>query len=162
MKDIKENFASLIIDNSNLINKICNVYANKKEDFDDLRQEIIYQLWKSYPTFKNDSKFQTWMYKVALNTALHHKRSNSRLFAPLTSKIETVDDDTSHQHQKEELIEKMYSAIWELNNLDRAIIFLYLEKCSYEKISEIVGLSEKNVSVKLTRIKEILKKKLNK
>lgn len=162
MKDIKENFASLIIDNSNIINKICNVYANKKEDFDDLRQEIIYQLWKSYPTFKNDSKFQTWMYKVALNTALHHKRSNSRLFSPLTSKIETTDDDLSHQQQKEELIEKMYSAIWELNNLDRAIIFLYLEKCSYEKISEIVGLSEKNVSVKLTRIKEILKKKLNK
>lgn len=162
MKDIKENFTSLIIDNSNLINKICNVYASKKEDFDDLRQEIIYQLWKSYPTFKNDSKFQTWMYKVALNTALHYKRSNNRMFTPLTSKIETVADDTSHQHQKEELIEKMYSAIWELNNLDRAIIFLYLEKCSYEKISEIVGLSEKNVSVKLTRIKEVLKKKLNK
>ena len=65
-------------------------------------------------------------------------------------------------HTQEELIEKMYSAIWELNNLDRAIIFLYLEKCCYEKISEIVGLSEKNVSVKLTRIKEVLKKKLNK
>lgn len=162
MKDIKENFTSLIIDNSNLINKICNVYVSKKQDFDDLRQEIIYQLWKSYPTFKNDSKFQTWMYKVALNTALHHKRSNNKLFTPLTNKIETVDDDTLHQHQKEELIEKMYSAIWELNNLDRAIIFLYLEKCSYEKISEIVGLSEKNVSVKLTRIKEVLKKKLNK
>lgn len=157
---LKKIFTALIIENEMLINKICNIYSNNHQDFEDLRQEIVYQLWKSYPSFRNESKIQTWMYRVALNTALYFKRKNKASFFSIDKHYDVVDE-SEHGAYRDELFDKLYKAIKELDNLDRAIIFLYLEKCTYNKIGEIVGISEKNVSVKLTRIKESLRKHLN-
>lgn len=157
---LKEIFTVLIIENEMIINKICRIYTSGREDFEDLRQEIVYQLWKSFPSFRNDSKVQTWMYRVALNTALYFKRKNKSALINLDKQYD-IEDDSEVDSNKDELYDKLFKAIKKLNNLERAIIFLYLENCTYSRIGEIVGLSEKNVSVKLTRIKESLRKQLN-
>lgn len=156
-RDSKNIFVDLIIENEGLINKISGVYSKNNDDFNDLRQEIIYQLWKSFPGFRNESKIQTWMYRVALNTALYYKRSRKEVFTELSEKHEKIleNDDSG---EKETMYSLMFDAIRKLGKLERAIIFLYLEKCTYEKIAEITGITEKNVGVKLVRIKDTLRK----
>ncbi|RPH33741.1 MAG: sigma-70 family RNA polymerase sigma factor [Bacteroidales bacterium] len=157
---LKQTFTSLIVENDRIINKICNIYTSSRADFEDLRQEIVYQLWKSYPDFRNDSKVQTWMYRVALNTALYFKRKNKTNSLFLDNHYD-IEDDLESDANKNELYDKLFNAIKKLNNLDRAIIFLYLEQHPYIKIGEIVGISEKNVGVKISRIKDMLRKQLN-
>lgn len=156
---LEDSFVTLISNNENLIYKICNIYGDNEADREDLKQEIVIQLWKSYPKFRKESKVQTWMYKVALNTALYFKKKK-KISTTGLSNNEITEDDANLRI--EEQLEELYKAIRKLKNIDRAIILLYLEKKSYLQISEIVGLSEKNISVKLVRIREKLKNTVNK
>jgi RNA polymerase sigma-70 factor (ECF subfamily) len=152
-------FLKLISVNKGIIYKICNIYANSREDKDDLKQEIILQLWKSYPNFKGKSKFSTWMYRVAFNTAITNIRKSKR--HPI---IEAWSGSEPNFSEKENIdylqedINSLYKAIAKLKDVEKAIIMLYLEEKSYKEIGEIIGISEKNVSVKLVRLKEKLKK----
>jgi RNA polymerase sigma-70 factor (ECF subfamily) len=155
-------FVERITDNQGAIYKVCNVYANSRQDREDLRQEIILQLWKSYPGFQGKSKFSTWMYRIAFNTAITNIRKSSKhpivealsgaeQSIPVREDIEYMNDDTN----------SLFKAIAKLKDVEKAIIMLYLEEKSYKEIGEIVGISEKNVSVKLVRSKDKLKKLMN-
>lgn len=140
-----------------IIYKICNLYA-AEEDFDDLKQEIIYQLWKSYPTFRGDSKFQSWMYRVALNTAMIELRARKLKYTALTVDELELPDLQEKDPDQESEVRQLYAHISKLKDLDKTIIFLYLEQFTYEEIADITGISTKNVSVRLVRIREKLRK----
>ena len=143
-----------------IIYKICKLYAEGEEQ-EDLKQEIIYQLWRSYPTYRGDSKFQSWMYRVALNTALLGLRARKMKYTELSDKELRISEDPFKQQEEEARVKQLYKQIYKLKDLDKTIIFLYLEECSYDEIAEITGISVSNVSVRLTRIREKLRSKLN-
>jgi RNA polymerase sigma-70 factor (ECF subfamily) len=156
--DKKKKFLDLINNDQDIIHKICNLYADRAEDQRDLGQEIVYQLWKSYKSFKGQSKFTTWMYKVALNTALLNIRRENLKKQSLTLKEHhAYMPDWAGTIEKKQDIDKLYACINHLHKFDRAVVLLYLEEFSYLDISEIIGISTKNVSVRLVRIKKKLK-----
>ena len=153
------NFLNLISDNQGIIYKICNVYANSHEDRNDLKQEIILQLWKSYHSFQGKSKFSTWMYRIAFNTAVTNIRKTKR--HPIIEALSGTEQNFSEKEEIDYLnedINHLYQAISKLKDVEKAIVMLYLEEKSYKEIAEIIGISEKNVSVKLVRLKQKLKK----
>ncbi|MHC4537347.1 MAG: RNA polymerase sigma factor [Planctomycetota bacterium] len=158
----KSRFLELVEQNQDIIHKICCLYAMNMDERKDLGQEIVCQLWKSYQSFRGDSKFTTWMYKVALNTALFNlRRSRSRVrIERLKEHHGDIPAKTDNQ-EKHGKINKLYKAINQLREFDRAIILLYLEELSYSQIAEVIGISESNVSVRLVRIKKKLKELLN-
>ena len=164
MKSTKEiEFVTLVQEHQNLIHKICRLYTNSDAEHKDLFQEITIQLWKAYPKFRGDAKFSTWMYRVGINTAISlYRKSKSRIqsfsFDDVSYKIPQTEtyDDTQDQQLK-----SIYAALNHLNDIDKAVIFLYLEDKNYKEISEAIGISEVNARVKMNRIKKKLKTQLN-
>lgn len=153
-QELEKDFMDHIIQNEDIVHKICNIYSASYEERQDLKQEIIYQLWRSFPSFRGRSKFQTWMYRVALNTAIYFNKKK----IPLTTELSDIEvEDDEGWKELEEQLKRLYLAIRTLNQIDRAIIFLYLEKHTYEQIGEITGISSKNVSVRIFRTKEKLR-----
>lgn len=156
---VENQFLDLVYQNQGIIFKICNLYCDNMVEREDLRQEIILQLWKAYPGFKERSKFSTWMYKVCLNTAIVQiKRSKRR---DISTSISTdLYEIPGHEdsNQADEEIKRMYGLIAQLNDIEKGIVMLYLDGYSYNEISEVMGISSKNVSVKLVRIKKKLSK----
>ena len=156
-------FIGRITENQGAIHKICNVYVNNREDRKDLKQEIILQLWKSYPGFQRKSKFSTWMYRIAFNTAITNVRNSKKhpIVEVLSGKEQNFParEDTDYRNDD---INNLFNAIAKLKEVEKAIVMLYLEENSYKEIGEVVGITEKNVSVKLVRLKEKLKKLINK
>jgi RNA polymerase sigma-70 factor (ECF subfamily) len=130
---------------------------------EDVFQDIMYQLWKSYPQFKGESKFSTWMHKVALNTAITHIRKSTR--APRSAELPELmadDPDMNERMHEEEKVQLLHKAISTLTDIDKAIILLHLEDQDYDEIAAITGLTKTNVSVRLVRIKRALKEQLQK
>ena len=164
MQQIDENkFVDLVDRNQNLIHKICRLYTNSEAEHKDLFQEITIQLWKAYPKFRGDSKFSTWMYRVGINTAITlYRKSKRRIrsynFDDVSYKI---PEDTTYNYKEDQQLEAIYEAVKALNDVDKAIIFLYLEDRSYKEISNTIGITEVNARVKMNRIKNKLKKQLN-
>lgn len=150
----KKAFSELIGKNQRIIHKITLIYANSPVDREDLFQEICLQLWLSYPRFREEAQFTTWMYRVALNTAISNvrKSKNSFSFEPLRETDRITDENPDEKEQ----VKLLYSAISKLNRIDKAIILLWLEEKNYEEIAAIMGTSKTNVSVKLVRIKRKL------
>ncbi|MGB7784963.1 MAG: sigma-70 family RNA polymerase sigma factor [Salinimicrobium sp.] len=161
-EELEHQFVSNLEKHQNIVHKICRMYTNDQESHNDLFQEITIQLWKAYPKFRGDAKFSTWMYRVALNTAITLYRKSKR-------EIRTQDfDDVSfkikaqeYDDQTEQQLKLMYKAVKQLNDIDKALVFLYLEDQSYREISETLGISEVNARVKMNRIKTALKNILN-
>lgn len=153
----KEDFVTLINRHENVIHKICNIYADTTPDREDLKQEIIYQLWKSFASFRQEAKVQTWMYRVALNTALIGLRKKNRVEQTELHENHSEIEYVNEEKELERKINELYRAIHQLNQLEKAVIFLYLEKCTYREIAGITGLTDKNVSVILVRSKEKLR-----
>lgn len=144
--------------NQKLIHKICRIYTNNAEDHEDLFQEITIQLWKSFSGFKGEARFSTWMYRVALNTAITLFRK------PQKNNAQTVDIDISSLKMEYEAYEddeyklqKMYKAIYTLSDVEKALIMMYLEDKPYKEIGEILGITEGNARVKMNRAKNNLK-----
>ena len=156
MKEKENIFINLINQHKAIIHKISKMYMNGAEEQRDLFQEIVLQLWKAYPTFKGNSKFTTWMYRVSLNTALiYFKRDNRKVDkTPLDENIDVIDVNESAE--KEEKLAYLYTAVQELNVIEKALIFLFLENQSHREIAENLGISEVNARVKLNRTKEKL------
>jgi RNA polymerase sigma-70 factor, ECF subfamily len=154
----QEEFIRLIETNNRLIHKICHVYGHTPERKKDLYQEIIVQLWSSLPSFRHESKFTTWMYRVALNTAIAGLRKKQRhgFQTELTDLHANIAED-SHPANEEEQVNLLYAAIQQLTLLERAIVMLYLEDRSYEEMEEVLGIRQGNLRVKMSRIKEKLK-----
>ncbi|WP_439473745.1 RNA polymerase sigma factor [Algoriphagus formosus] len=153
-KEIEKEFISRIEKHQGIIHKICFVYAKNESDRKDLYQEIILQLWKSYPGFKGNSSFSTWMYRVALNTAITQNKKPKLLL--LKTEVSPEIDDRVSKMEASEDIKVLYEAISHLNKIEKAIILLWLDEKSYDEIAETIGISVKNVSVKLVRIKSKL------
>lgn len=140
-----------IYENQALINRICYSFCTGEADRQDLFQEIVYRVLRSYKSFNNRSSFSTWLYRVALNTAITYKRKR-RSLTYNSVRVEQYDSPADDRDLKSE-IETLYRAIDKLKKIDRAIILLYLEEHSYEEIAEITGFTIKNVSVRIVRIK---------
>jgi RNA polymerase sigma factor (sigma-70 family) len=161
-KQLEHSFVTQLEENQNIVHKICRLYTNDSDAHNDLFQEITIQLWRAYPKFRGDSKFSTWMYRVALNTAITLYRKSKRSiktqdYEGVSFKISSVPyDDTAEQQLK-----LMYSAVKDLNDIDKALVFLYLEDKNYREISETLGITEVNARVKMNRIKEKLRTIIN-
>lgn len=160
--ELEKKFISLLEENQNIAHKICKMYTYDADAHKDLFQEITIQLWKAYPKFREESKFSTWMYRVALNTAITLYRKKKRKIHTLP--WESFDFKISAEGYDSTLddnLKLMYSAIKELNDIDKALVLLYLEDKPYSEISETLGISEVNARVKMNRVKTKLKKILN-
>jgi len=158
----QEKFIEVIKENEGIIFKITAVYTNEREDRRDLYQEIVYQLWKSYESFRGESKISTWLFRIALNTSISYlnqaKRKDNML--SLDEKILNIIDE------KDTLLEDRYSIlnshIQRLNLIEKGIIILYMEGKSYDEIARITGFTTTNIGTRLARIKQKLKKEINK
>ena len=158
-KELEHNFVTQLEQNQNIVHKICRLYTNDSHAHNDLFQEITIQLWRAYPKFRGDSKFSTWMYRVALNTAITlYRKSKRRVvtqdFEGVSFKIKADEYDDTAEVQ----LSLMYAAVKNLNDIEKALVFLYLEDKNYKEISSTLGISEVNARVKMNRAKDKLKK----
>lgn len=155
---MEKEFVTLVNRHIGLIYKVCNIYCPDGEDRKDLFQEIVLQLWKGYPTFRQEAQFSTWLYRVALNTAIsNYRRAIKR---PQSSLTEAGIDipDPGELSFGDEKIKLLYKAIEQLTAIEKAMILLHLDGCTYNEIAAIAGISNNNVGVKLNRIKNKLEK----
>lgn len=152
--NLQTDFVNLIEEHKKLIYKISFFYCDDIIDKEDLFQEIILNLWISYPNFQNKSKISTWIYRVALNTAITWLREYTKQTQKIkyTTFIPNLPSD-SDENEADELYTRLYKAINTLGDIDKAIILLLLDEYSYDEIAEIVGLSKTNVATKISRIK---------
>ena len=154
--DLEKEFIGLIKENERIILKVCNLYCRESKDREDLYQDILVQLWKSFPNFSRKSKITTWMYRIALNTAVSRFRKEKK--RPAQEQIsDRLVTDSFDEGENESLL---YAAIDSLNKVEKAIIMLYLDEMKYKEIGEIMGLSESNVGFKINQIKRKLREKL--
>ncbi len=158
MDTSKEFFLQLIANHKGIIKSLCTVYYSKAEDQQDIRQDIILQLWKSLPTFRGESTTSTWVYRVSLNTILSKVRKEQR--QPLKESIDSTHENvltTSYQYDDD--LQVLKQLIQSLKAIDKAVIILYLEGYKNKEIAELIQLSSSNVSTRLNRIKTQLKSK---
>ncbi len=158
----EESFTRLIKQNEGVIFKVTTLYTNSQVDRQDLYQEIVYQLWKSYDSFREESKISTWMYRVSLNTAIKALKFKSKRASIQNEDKRSYMVVESYDYEYELRLKKMYEHIYKLNILDRGLILLLLEGKKYEEIANISGLSLTNVSTRLSRIKQKLKSNIQK
>ncbi len=161
-KELEKKFLDDFSNNQNIVHKVCRIYTTNQDQHNDLFQEIAIQLWKNYAKFRGEAKFSTWMYRVALNTAISLYRKSTRTvktqdFSDVSFKIASNDYDDTQDQQ----LTALYNAIRNLNDIDKALIFLYLEDKPYKEIAIALGISEVNARVKMNRAKDKLKKILN-
>lgn len=161
-KSLENNFLNDFETNQNIVHKICRIYTTNSNDHKDLFQEITIQVWKNYTKFRGDAKFSTWLYRVALNTAISlYRKSSKRIktqdISEVVFKVKSIDYDDTEEQQ----LRALYVAIQNLSDIDKALVFLYLEDKSYREISNTLGISEVNARVKMNRAKDKLKKILN-
>ncbi|MCJ7465589.1 MAG: sigma-70 family RNA polymerase sigma factor [Maribacter sp.] len=153
-------FISVIKQYEGVIFKITTIYTDNKNDQQDLYQDIVYQLWKSFDSFRNEAKISTWMYRIALNTALTRIRKKGRQGISISIDKVVLEHTEAYDSQFEERLKLLYKQIGALNALDKGLILLFLEGKKYEEIAEITGLSLSNVGTRLARIKQKLKSQI--
>ena len=142
-----------------MLYKVCNIYCHTEFDRQDLFQEIVIQLWGAYPKFRGDSKFSTWLYRIALNTAISGlRRQKKHITLTEPANLPTEIEDIQYYKEKEEQLQQLQVAIAQLTEIEKAIIMLYLEDKSYEEMEDILGINQNNLRVKMNRIKEKLRK----
>ena len=161
-KELEHQFVTELQDNQNIVHKVCTLYTNDRDSHNDLFQEITIQLWKAYPKFRGEAKFSTWMYRVALNTAITlYRKSKRRIdtqdYESVIFKIKSDEYDETEEQQ----LKLMYKAVKQLGDIDKAVVFMYLEDKNYSEISETLGITEVNARVKMNRIKTKLRTILN-
>ena len=152
----QEEFIGIIKQNEGLIYKIARVYTSSREDEQDLCQEIIYQLWKSFGSFRNESKISTWMYRIALNTSIANLDKAKRRGSVLSIDEGLLNISDSDDTFRQERIKDLYLQIKKLNPVEKAIILLHLEGNNYEEIAVITGFTATNIGTRLGRIKQKL------
>ena len=159
MKEKEKAFSDIFHKYKNTVFTVCYLFSNDQEEVNDLFQETLLNLWRGFDSFKGKCDVKTWIWRVSFNTCLTFERKKKRHVetVPLSMEINLFTDTDDDTRQ----IQQLYSRINKLGLVDRAIILLWLENLSYEEIGQIIGISTKNVSVKLVRIKEQLKKMSN-
>lgn len=157
LNSLKEQFLILVQENEGILLKVCRMYADRREDREDLFQEIVLQLWRSFPGYKGEAKISTWMYRVALNTAITHLRKETRRAKSTQLDEVALQVPAGLDPEPEEKVEAMYRAIQQLTAVEKALVMLYMDDHSYRSITEIMGISESNVGFKLNKIKTKLR-----
>jgi RNA polymerase sigma-70 factor (ECF subfamily) len=161
--DLEARFKAWVSEHAGAVLKVARAYAHTAEDCQDLVQEILLQIWRSLPRFEGRSSGITWFYRIALNTALSWQRDElrrrSRHNQAIGIEIENVvaeSSDCAQHAANREIVERLYRAIHQLPKTDAALVLLYLDELSYREMSEVLGISESNVGVKLNRAKKSL------
>ena len=159
-KQIENDFLQLITAQKRVIYKVCYVYANDQDELNDLFQEVVLNLWKSFPRYRGDSQLSTWVYRISMNTCITFlRRSSTR---PNTIPITAdVIGQLADEEGKENQLKELYTLINQLGKMERALILLWLEERSYQEMADILGITKTNVGVKLNRVKEKLIKMSN-
>ena len=161
-EETEKEYKKLIQENERLIWKVCSIYAYSSADREDLFQEIAIRIWKALPTFRGQSKVSTWIYRVAINTAitgLRRKKDFIHSMEPASLPDHEIEEDTKAQQEK---LQELYKAIDNLNAIEKAIVMLYLEERSYVEMEEILGITQGTLRVKMNRIKEKLRQSTQK
>jgi RNA polymerase sigma factor (sigma-70 family) len=154
--EAEKQFEGLLRENELLIYKVCRLYAYSYADRQDLFQEIVIQLWKAFPKFNGESKFSTWLYRVAINTAITglRKQRNFVVSYEPSALPQPIDDNANLE---EEQLRQLHRAINQLNQVEKAIVMLYMENKAYDEMEDILGINQGNLRVKMNRIKEKLR-----
>lgn len=155
-------YKSSILPYAGIIIKICRAYTDTEEDFEDYYQEVCLQIWKSKDRFQGQSEWSTWVYRLTLNVCLTLMRKDKKQKSYESNELTSGDQKEENAPSiSDESLNQLYAAIRELSEIDRAVILLYLEEKSYKEIAQIMGTNPNNIGVRIKRIKERLKKKLD-
>lgn len=164
MESIKDDFLKIISNYQGIIHKVNLIYFRAITDREDNFQEVLLQLWKSFPKLKDRTKIGSWIYAVSINTSISKIRKDSKLvFTDLTDSIPEISliEDNSENQELEANYQQLIEALYKLTEIDRSIMLLYLEELDYNQIAEIIGITTTNVGVRINRSKKQLKKYLN-
>jgi RNA polymerase sigma-70 factor (ECF subfamily) len=149
----------MVSEHRGMLHNVCRLYCQTAPDRQDLFQEIVFQLWRSYPSFRGEAKISTWLYRIALNTAISGLRKKRGLITTVDpERLPTELQDIQYSTEKEEQLRLLYTAIAQLSEVERALTMLYLEDKSYQEMEEILGISQNNLRVKMNRIRDKLRK----
>jgi RNA polymerase sigma-70 factor (ECF subfamily) len=154
----EKKFISLINEHQGLIHKVCIMYENDPDIRNDLFQEIVFQLWKSFSSFRGEAKITTWMYRIALNTAISGFRKQTRIVKTEDLRELHYNISESWNDDRDDEMLRLQSAIRQLSEIERAMIMMALEEVPYDEIAETIGITQNNVRVRMNRIREKLKK----
>ncbi|MGV8932072.1 MAG: RNA polymerase sigma factor [Luteimonas sp.] len=158
--DMRQAFGELLQQHRGIVFKVANTYARDAEDRADLAQDIATQLWRAWPGYDPARRFSTWMYRIALNVAISFVRGNShrrRHTIPLDDVLHDVVDENAVDHEAAEHIGVLHGFIATLDPLNRALLLLYLDQCSTREMADVLGISESNVTTKISRLKQRLR-----
>jgi RNA polymerase sigma-70 factor (ECF subfamily) len=155
--EAEKQFETHLTENELLIYKVCRLYASSYADRQDLFQEIVIQLWKAFPKFNGQAKFSTWLYRVAINTAITGLRKQKDFMVSYEPAMLPQFMDDNPRFEEEEQSKELHKAIEQLNQVEKAIVMLYMEDKTYEEMEEILGITQGNLRVKMNRIKEKLR-----
>jgi len=155
--ELQERFQTVVDQHKKILYKVCNSYCRNRDDRDDLAQEIIIQLWRSFGKFDERYRFSTWMYRIALNVAISfYRRENTRTRYVISDEQHLLEAVDEAKDQPEE-IRFLYEFIDGLDPLNKALVLLYLDGNNYQEIAEVLGISETNVATKISRLKSKMK-----
>ena len=157
MKTTEKDFSRIVKQHKSTIYTVCYMFSKDADEVNDLFQEVLINLWKGFTSFQGRSDLSTWIWRVSLNTCISCERKKKLDTIPLSMEINLFEDQDEDSQQ----IQLLHKRIHQLKPFDRAIVLLWLENLSYEEIGAIVGITAKNVGVRLYRIKEELKKMSN-
>ena len=160
--DLQETFQHLVEEHKKILYKICNLYCRERDSRDDLAQEIMIQLWRSFSKFDGRCRFSTWMYRIALNVAISFYRRESTRTRYVISDEEHLLEAIDETKNRPEEIRLLYEFIEGLDPLSKALVLLYLDGNNYQEIADVLGISETNVATKISRLKSKLKREFGK
>lgn len=161
MNTLEKEFVHQLKENQRIVHKMCRIYTNNQEDHEDLFQEITIQLWKAFPKFRREAKFSTWMYRIALNTAMTSTRKK-KILTDSSFEISNFSLRNDDYHDDTDKLKSMYDAIHQLTDIEKALIMMFLDNKKYNEISKILGITEGNARVKMNRAKNNLKNLIQK
>jgi RNA polymerase sigma-70 factor (ECF subfamily) len=159
--EVQDEFQALVEEHKKILYKVCNSYCRNRDDRDDLAQEIIVQLWRSFGKFDERCRFSTWMYRIALNVAISFYRRESTRTRYVISDEEHLLQAIDGPESQPEDVQLLYRFIEGLEPLNKALVLLYLDGNSYQEIADVLGISETNVATKISRLKKTMKRELS-
>lgn len=156
MEQKEQEFTRLVKKHKTVVYTVCYMFSGSREEAEDLFQDVLVRLWKGYDSFRGESNARTWIYRISLNTCINRQKKKKREAAhvPLSINVDFFEDISDRSLQ----VKRLYERINRLGLVDRALILMWLEGLSYEEIGAVIGISVKNVSFQLYRVKEELKK----
>ena len=161
-KELEKEFLDMMEAQKQTIYKVCYVYAKDQDDLNDLFQETVLNLWKSFPRYQGDSKLTTWVYRIAMNTCITFLRRSNARPQTVPFSVVRIQETVVGDQEEEDRLQVLYRLINQLGKLERALILLWLEERSYQEMADILGISKANVAVKLNRVKEKLREQCKK